>query len=182
MRKVAIVGPECSGKTTLAADIARHAGARHVEEAARAYLDGLGRPYQERDLLAIAMAQARSEDALAEGFDGLMACDTDMITIRIWSEEKYGRCHPWIAAQSERRHYDLFLLCAPDMPWEHDPLREHPRDRDRLFGIYERLLLRLRKPFVVMRGPREYRLRMAMDAIAQLRPRADEAKAAQRPG
>lgn len=169
MTRIAIVGPECSGKTTLAADLARHAGARHVEEAARAYLDGLDRPYEESDLLEIAKAQARGEDMAAHEPGGLVACDTDLITIRIWSEEKYGRCHPWIMEQSERRHYHLWLLCAPEMPWVYDPLRENPHDRDRLFGVYEGLLRRLEKPYAVMRGTRTERLLSAINLLALLR-------------
>ena len=95
-----------------------------------------------------------------------MVCDTDMITVRIWSEEKYGRCDPWIMQQSEERHYDLWLLCKPDMPWQADPLRENPHDRDRLFGVYEGMLKWLEKPYVIMQGDREHRLADASKAIA----------------
>ena len=68
--------------------------------------------------------------------------------------------------QSEERHYDLWLLCKPDMPWQADPLRENPHDRDRLFGVYEGMLKWLEKPYVIMQGDREQRLADASKAIA----------------
>lgn len=172
MTKVAIVGPESSGKSTLAGDL----GARHglvVEEFARTYLTDIGPAYEEEDLLTIAVAQARAEDVAAlfaeqKGIPRLI-CDTDLITIRIWSEEKFGRCDPWILEQSEMRHYDLWLLCAPDIPWAPDPLRENPHDRDRLFEVYKATLDALGKPYVVLRGDHEQRLLDALDAIKRLR-------------
>lgn len=167
MRKIAIVGPESSGKSTLAEAVALRLGAGLVTEAARDFLDDLGRPYAEPDLLAIAMAQAANEDmvAAAPGGSGIVICDTDLITIRVWSEEKYGRCDPWIMEQSEKRRYDLWLLCAPDMPWEPDPLRENPHDRDRLFQVYLTMLEELRKPYAIIAGDRQARLLDALDAI-----------------
>lgn len=170
MPKIAIVGPESSGKSTLAQELMLPARAWYVSEVAREYIDGLDRPYEESDLLRIARAQAQNEDLIGEEFKGLMVCDTDLITIRIWSEEKYGRCHPWILEQSEKRHYDLWLLCRPDIPWEPDPQRENPLDRDRLFDVYEGMLRRLAKPFRIIEGGPEERLRTALDAIARLGP------------
>ncbi|MEO8588205.1 MAG: ATP-binding protein [Flavobacteriales bacterium] len=167
MRKVVITGPESSGKTTLALALAQRSGGACVPEVAREYLDQLGRTYEERDLLSIAHMQVEREEATARSVErnGLLVCDTDLITIRIWSEEKYGRCDPWIIQQTEERPYDLWLLCSPEMPWEPDPLRENPHDRDRLFDVYERTLRTLTKPYAVMRGDRDHRVRSAMQAL-----------------
>ncbi|HRD53451.1 MAG TPA: AAA family ATPase [Flavobacteriales bacterium] len=165
MPKIAIVGPESSGKSTLAQELMLRARAWYVSEVAREYIDGLDRPYEESDLLRIARAQAQNEDMIGEEFKGLMVCDTDLITIRIWSEEKYGRCHPLILEQSEKRHYDLWLLCKPDIPWEPDPQRENPHDRDRLFARYKALLDWLEKPYRIIEGDREERVRTALEAI-----------------
>ncbi len=167
--KIAVVGPECSGKTTLAEALMLHHRAWCVSEVAREYLDELDRPYVEADLLEIAKAQAQYEDMISGEFNGLMACDTDMITIRIWSEEKFGRCDPWIRRQTEDRHYDLWLLCKPDIPWVADPLRENPHDRDRLFAVYEDMLKWLEKPYVIMQGSREGRAKAAWRAIEEVR-------------
>lgn len=170
MRKIVVTGPESSGKTTLAEALAAHYGTIWVHEAARSYLaakESLG--YVESDLLAIARMQLRLEDACAARVPlerpQLLICDTDLITIRIWGEEKYGRSDPWIVRRTEERSYDLWLLCTPDMPWGPDPLRENPHDRDRLFDVYERTLRHLRKPYVVVDGTHEGRMRCAIDVI-----------------
>jgi nicotinamide riboside kinase len=172
MRKIVITGPECSGKSTLSEALARHYGVRWVPEMARPFLDDLGRPYVEADLRAIAELQLRTEQELAEAGkrDGqpLLFCDTDLITIRIWGEEKFGRSDPWITEQTRTRPYDLWLLCAPDIPWVYDPQRENPHDRDRLFVVYEQLLRTLGKPYAVIRGHDGLRLDMAKDAMKEL--------------
>jgi len=169
MRKIAIVGPESSGKTTLCEALAEHYKEPWTREHARSFLNGLARPYEEDDLLAIALGQCGAEEDAARGVDRFLFCDTDMITVRIWSEEKFGRCHPTIIELSEARTYHHWLLCRPDIPWEPDPLRENPHDRDRLFDVYAETLYRLRKPFSVMVGDQDRRLRMATTLIdAQL--------------
>ncbi|MBS1944503.1 MAG: ATP-binding protein [Bacteroidetes bacterium] len=168
MRKIVITGPECSGKSTLSQALAEHYGVSWVPEMARPYLDRLGRPYGETDLLRIAELQVRTEDereAEQPGTPGLLICDTDLITIRIWGEEKYGRSDPWIFKQTEDRAYDLWLLCTPDIPWVYDPQRENPHDRDRLFEVYRQTLERLKKPYAVISGEEEERLNQAVNAI-----------------
>lgn len=169
-RRIVITGPESSGKTTLARALARLYSAPWVDEMARGYLANKdGHVYVEADLLGIARLQLMEEDQRAaeavENESPLLFCDTDLITIRIWGEEKYGRSDPWIMQQTESRRYDLWLLCAPDMPWEPDPLRENPHDRDRLFEMYERTLNQLAKPYAIVRGAHEERMRGAMKAI-----------------
>lgn len=172
LRRIVITGPESSGKTTLARALARQYSALWVEEMAREYLANRdGQVYVEKDLLGIARLQLMEEDKrAAEAVDNespLLFCDTDLITIRIWGEEKYGRSDPWIVQQTEARPYDLWLLCSPDMPWEPDPLRENPHDRDRLFEVYERTLNQLTKPYAIMSGAHEERMRAVAKAIEE---------------
>lgn len=173
MVRIVITGPESSGKTTLARELAEHYRTAWVREMARSYLEVKAEPgYVEDDLLNIARLQVWTEDAFAAKVvnddPSYLFCDTDLITIRIWGEEKFGRSDPWIVEQTGSRHYDLWLLCAPDMPWEPDPLRENAHDRDRLFAVYERTLQQLRKPYVIMHGPHEQRMHAAMRAIDDL--------------
>ncbi|MFN6117543.1 MAG: AAA family ATPase [Flavobacteriales bacterium] len=168
MTKIAIVGPESSGKSTLCMALAQHYQVKWVDEFARNYLEHPGRPYTEADLLTIAHGQCALEEHIMQHHDGLLFCDTDMITIRIWSEEKYGRCAPELLALAEHRHYDHWLLCTPDIPWEPDPLRENPHDRDRLFTVYHAMLMRLDKPFTVVTGSPDERLRAAVSAVMRL--------------
>jgi NadR type nicotinamide-nucleotide adenylyltransferase len=177
MLKVVITGPECSGKTTLAEALAKRFNTLWVHEGARSYLDTMpaGQAYNEATLLEIAKYQLQLEDlmtaAIKPGDPQLLFCDTDLITIRIWGEEKYGRSDPWIVQRTEQRPYGLWLLSSPDMPWESDPLRENPHDRDRLFSVYERTLRALRKPYIVLQGPPEQRLQEATAAVQRMHDR-----------
>ncbi|MFT3884054.1 MAG: ATP-binding protein [Flavobacteriales bacterium] len=177
MRRIVITGPESSGKTTLAKALAAHYGTCWVQEAARSYLEAKAEPgatyaYVEADLLAIARLQVQMEEncaaSIAQNGPQLLICDTDLITIRIWGEEKYGRSDSWIVEAIEQRPCDLWLLCAPDMPWEPDPLRENPDDRDRLFAVYERTLRQLGKLYLVVRGDHAKRMQEAVTAIDAL--------------
>ncbi len=151
-KKIAIVGPESTGKSLLAAALAHHFSCDYVEEMARPYLEQLDRPYAEADLLQIAEAQCAEEDRLASSGKPLLICDTTLLVIRIWSEVKYGRCHPAILEEEARRSYDAWLLTDIDLPWEEDPLREHPHFRNELFDLYLEALQKKGVPFSVVRG------------------------------
>lgn len=168
MTKLVITGPESCGKTTLAGGLCAAWPGACVQEIAREYLGALARPYRETDLLAIAKAQLNLEDDMASRpGQKHIVCDTDLITLRIWSDEKYGRCDAWIAAQTEQRPYDHWFLCSPEgMAWEPDPLRENPGDRERLFQRHIALLDSLGKPYTVLLGDRQARLDLAL-AIAR---------------
>jgi NadR type nicotinamide-nucleotide adenylyltransferase len=168
MLKIAIVGPESSGKTTLCEALATHYRVPWVPEFAREYLADRDGRYAQHDLLNIAHGQCAAEDASAVHAPKLLVCDTDMITIRIWSEEKYGACDRAIMDLAENRHYDHWLLCRPDFPWEPDPLRENPHDRDRLFVVYEKMLEGLGKPYSTIEGDRAMRMRVATALIGTL--------------
>lgn len=167
--KIAVMGPESSGKSTLCIALATHYGCAWVPEYARAYLEARGGVYTEEALLRIADGQCAAEDAAmreARHAQSPVICDSDMITLRIWSEEKYGRCDPRIRALCEERHYDHWLLCMPDLPWIADPLRENPHDRDRLFDRYVDVLTELGKPYSVVHGSMaQGRLLTAVQAV-----------------
>ncbi len=139
---VRVTGPESSGKTTLARALAWCLDGHYVEEQARPYLAGLNRPYREEDLPEIWAAQLRAEQYARDSSASFVICDTGPEVIQIWSEVKYGQCAERVLAASAGRAYDLTLLCAPDLPWTYDPLREHPKEEARwgLFARYRELL------------------------------------------
>ncbi len=165
VKRIAIVGPECSGKTALAIALAQHYRTVWVPEYARTYLNGLNRPYQQNDLLIIARGQLTWEEELSQQASGLLICDTNLLVIKIWSEFKYGRCHPEIIRLMRGRHYDLHLLTHPDIPWEDDPQREHPDKRDLLFSIYHQEIIQAGVPFAEIYGSDESRIKKACKAI-----------------
>jgi NadR type nicotinamide-nucleotide adenylyltransferase len=172
MKRIAIIGPECSGKTTLCEALAHEYRTAYTKEYARHYLEENGPGYVEMDLMHIAagqlMVEAESQELLKKHGGDYLFCDTDMLTIRIWSEEKFGRCTAALKKLSTDVRYDHWLLCAPDMPWEADPLRENPHDRARLFGVYEKHLNAAGRPYTIIGGPHEERMRLAVDALRAL--------------
>ncbi|MBL7984569.1 MAG: ATP-binding protein [Flavobacteriales bacterium] len=165
MLRVVITGPESSGKSVLAGELAAYFGAPLVPEYARTYLEQRPGAYVQADLLAIAQGQVAAERAAITQADDLFICDTDLLTIRIWSLEKFGTCDPWIDHHLEATVESLWLLCSPDLPWQPDPLRENPHDRDRLFDRYRTELEIRGCPVVVIHGVGPDRLRRAVDGI-----------------
>lgn len=166
LKKIAITGPESSGKTTIAKMLAAHFETVWVAEYARFYLNNLHRPYMESDLLEIAKGQIAMEEQHASKANQFLFCDTDLTVIKIWSEVKYGHCDPWILEQIETVKYDLHLLCAPDFAWESDPLRENPDNREMLYNLYVKELEQQKVNFIVLRGNKSERLQTAFDCLS----------------
>lgn len=166
--RIAIVGPECTGKTDLSRFLAQHYQTRWVPECAREYIDSLDRPYQKSDLVVIAKIQMLLEDSLAKEANDLLVCDTNLLIIKIWSEFKYGNCPPEIMEEMTRRKYDLHLLMYIDIPWEDDPQREHPDKREQLYELYRNELIKNEINFVEIKGSQELRRAAAIHAIEKI--------------
>lgn len=167
MQKIIITGPESTGKTTLAQQLAQHYQTVWVPEYARDYIDQLNRKYEEDDLLEIAKGQVAREDEIVTKYNPeRLVCDTSLLVLKVWSLVKYQRCHPWILEQLDQRKVDLYFLTYFDIPWEADPQREHPHQREKLFQIYERELQN--KPHLIVGGSREERMKTAVQAIDHL--------------
>ena len=167
MLKVIVTGPESSGKTTLCNALAEHFNIPFTAEFAREFLNKLDGDYTQDDLLVIAKGQLQSEQ-LTTNNSQLSLHDTDLITIKIWSEYKYENCDNWILEQIEKQKKEnrFYLLCKPDIPWEADPLRETPNNRVELFEIYKKGLENLGLDYYVVEGKR--RLETVIKKIYQL--------------
>lgn len=168
--KVCVIGPECTGKTVLSQALANRLNTVWVEEYARAYLNRLGKPYEEHDLEKIAHGQLRMEDEWSIDANKILVCDTNLYVIKVWSQFKFGRVDQTILDLIEQRKYDLYLLTYIDIPWISDPLREHPDKRDELYEMYLKEMKGQSVPFVEIKGTEQQRLDMAMDAIARYIP------------
>jgi NadR type nicotinamide-nucleotide adenylyltransferase len=171
VKRIVIIGPESTGKSTLTRQLAAHFGTSYADEFARVYLEGLSRPYNEEDLWHIAEGQVRYEDeAIAAARNGLCFFDTDLYVTKVWSEDKYGTCAESILQQIACRPYHLYLLTDIDMPWEDDPLREHgsPEERQYFFNIYYDIVQQSGVPFTVVRGTEAGRLEQAVTAVRLL--------------
>lgn len=167
IRRISVVGPESSGKTTLSRQLAEHFRGAWLPEFARSYLDGK-KEYGRDDLLHILAGQQEQEriavQALADGSAAekpWLFLDTCPLVIRIWSEVRFGYCNlPVLDALAEHTP-DLYILCQPDLRWEEDPLREHPdpHDRQRLFHFYQESLIQQPVPWIraVGEGPQRWK-------------------------
>ncbi|NVO18186.1 MAG: ATP-binding protein [Bacteroidetes bacterium] len=165
MIRIAITGPESTGKSWLAENLARHYQVNWVKEYAREYLEKSDGHYEYNDILKIAKGQLEREEQAALAPAQLLFLDTDFFVTRIWCEVKYGKVHPWILNQLETHRYDLYLLCDIDLPWEADPLREHPELRKYLFDKYYQIMTEMNMPFRVISGQGRERLELAISFI-----------------
>lgn len=168
IKKIVLVGPESSGKSTLASLLAKYYNTVWVPEYARQFIDRLDRPYEEQDLLTIAQGQLAHEDELLKNANNLLICDTDLTVIKIWSEHKYGRCSNEIMKEYNNRTYDLYLLTGIDIPWKEDGQREHPEFRQYFYNAFKSELERKEANMVEISGDHYTRQRKAVTAINQL--------------
>ena len=168
IKKVVVIGPECTGKSELTKFLSDHFKTVQVEEYARAYLNKLIRGYEKSDLTKIAHGQARMEDEWVYDANSVLICDTNAIVIKVWSEFKYGDCDPDILRIINDRKYDLYLLTNIDVPWENDPQREHPDKREHFWEIFKNEVAKTGVPSAVINGPREERRAKAIKAIEEL--------------
>lgn len=168
LKKIVVTGPESTGKSTLSKALAAHFGTVWVEEYARIYLEGLGRPYNQQDLLEIAKGQIAAEETLSSlARNSLLICDTDLYVIKVWSEHRFNNCHDYILQEIATRKYDHYLLCAIDLPWEYDPQREYPdfEERKYFFDIYQDIVQQSGVPWTLISGNMEERLGKSIHAI-----------------
>jgi nicotinamide riboside kinase len=150
--KILVTGPECSGKTTISNWISRQYDIGLCIEMARPYLQSRKGKYDYDSLHEMALLQQFEQNRICNAFVDWV-CDTDLMTIIIWSKEVFGKSNDiWHQMWLDTSDYDVILLCKPDIPWEYDVLRENPNDRDRLYDVYAKFLNDNNKVFIVLEG------------------------------
>jgi nicotinamide riboside kinase len=168
MIKIAITGPESSGKTTLAIGLSELFQVSWHPEYARKYLGEKNGEYVESDLLHIALNQDEIRSNLSSQ-DQIQIFDTENTVIKVWSSFKYGRISPEILKLQQTQNFDHYFLCSPEnIDWEDDPLREHPNKREELFSIYNDELKKLKVPFTILKGSADIRSQQAAEIIEEL--------------
>jgi NadR type nicotinamide-nucleotide adenylyltransferase len=181
MKKIVIIGPESTGKSTLCQKLAAHYKATLVKEYAREYLLKNGTDYTFENLLDIAKGQLAGEELAIINWQlanerqttnskKLIFIDTDMYVMKVWCEFVFEKCHHWILNRIVERKYDLYLLCNIDMPWVKDELREYPdlKTREKLYCHYKDIMVNQPVPWVDVSGNYEERVQKAVTAIDQM--------------
>ena len=165
MLKIIVTGPESSGKTTLCKALSKHYNLPFTKEFAREYLTDLGKNYLQEDLLEIAKGQLENEQLITNN-QQISLHDTDLITLKIWSDYKYGNCNNWILEQIKKQKVEnrFYLLCKPDLKWDYDPLRENPTNRNELLELYKQELESLGHKFLIIKG--EDRNEQAIESLS----------------
>ncbi|MAW84693.1 MAG: hypothetical protein CL832_09930 [Crocinitomicaceae bacterium] len=151
LKNIVITGPESSGKTTLFEQLKCLSGFHFIPEYSRKYIQNINRSYNYNDILKIAKFHVLSYKAFSK--KGLpVILDTDLLTLLIWCEYKYKKCHPFIIDQLINNPPDLYLICSTKIPWEFDPQRENPNNRTELFNIHLKKIRELGVEFKIMEG------------------------------
>jgi nicotinamide riboside kinase len=170
--KIALVGPESTGKTTLAKQLAAHFDTVWAPEFAREYLqnklDETGQTCEPEDLLPIAIGQVKLENDSLLTANELLFCDTNVMVTKVFSEMYYNYCDPALDKAARKHKYDLIFLTDVDVPWEKDDLRDKPTDREETFTIFKNALIENNKPFITLSGASESRLEKAIISINNL--------------
>ncbi|QMU31581.1 ATP-binding protein [Adhaeribacter radiodurans] len=165
---IGITGPESTGKSTLAEQLANYYGAIWVPEYAREYLANLHRPYTQADVENIAKEQLARMNKALEQAPKLIFFDTELIVLKIWLENVYSTSPVWLQEAIKQQNIDLYLLMDIDLPWEPDPQREHPHLRQFFFDWYQRELLNHKFNFVTISGSYHDRFEVARQQIDKL--------------
>ncbi|HLP03992.1 MAG TPA: ATP-binding protein [Paludibacter sp.] len=175
MLKIAILGPESTGKTELAKRLSEYFNAPWVPEYAREYIGNLDCPYTYDDVCQIAEVQIEQENNYNSGTteSDFVFFDTDLIITKVWFEYKYGKIPDFLANRMETCYFDFYILCEDDLPWQPDPLREHGTDRKYFFDWYKNEIEQTNKPYVIVNGFGEQRVQNAIQAISTLKHESD---------
>ncbi|PWD98686.1 AAA family ATPase [Marinilabilia rubra] len=167
MVSVVITGPESTGKSRLTIQLAEYFNGYLIEEYARSYVENLNRSYTFEDVEKITSIQVQEylrikSAALHEDYAFF---DTFLLITKVWFEEVFECCPVWLNHEIKTCKPDLALLCAPDLPWEADGVRENGHLRQYLFDRYKEELEFYSIPFHVVEGGGVQRFQNALKCV-----------------
>lgn len=165
IKKIAIVGPESTGKSTITSQLAAHYHTLWVPEYARYYCAALTAPCSLQDEVNMFHGQVALEESIRTiAQKELIFCDTTFLTVKIWSDEVFGETPAVVLDALPHYHYDLYLLMDIDLPWQEDPLRDFPHKREYFMQVWHKELQALNANYVIIRGQQD-RLDNAIAAV-----------------
>ncbi|POY36923.1 NadR [Solitalea longa] len=165
IKKIAIVGPESTGKSTMAQYLAKYFNTVWVPEYSREYCAGLDRECTLEDEINMFYGQLALEEKLLPQANELLFCDVTVLTVKIWCDEVFGSTPQFITDEIQNRHYDHYLLMYVDNPWEEDPLRDFPHKREYFFNIYKQELDALGASYTIITGLGQQRFNNGIQAV-----------------
>lgn len=170
IKKVAVVGPESTGKSTMAAYLAQQLGTICIPEYARYYCENLHNQYTLQDEVNMFYGQVALEKAaLPLAQNNIAICDTTILTIKIWSDHLFNSTPDEVIEAITRSKYDLYLLMDIDLPWQDDPLRDFPTLREHFLAVWKKELEVIGAEYVLISGLGHDRLQNGWNALSGLR-------------
>lgn len=153
IKKIAIVGPESTGKSTISKQLADHYNVSWVPEYARYYCAALNTPCDLQDEENMFLGQLALEDAVLSIAQGdFIICDTTFLTVKIWSDAMFGETPQIVLDKLPEPAYDFYILLDIDLPWEYDPLRDFPNQREHFMEIWKKELHDLNASYAIVSG------------------------------
>ncbi|MDB5032541.1 ATP-binding protein [Mucilaginibacter sp.] len=165
IKKIAIVGPESTGKSTMSAYLAAHYHTVWVPEYAREYCEKLTDAPTWQDEINMFYGQVALEKELLPAASRILICDTTFITVKIWSDYTFGKSPQEVLDELPNYHYDLYLLLNIDLPWQDDPLRDFPNMREHFMDVWYKELNALNANYLLIEGTGQDRYDNAVAAI-----------------
>lgn len=165
IKRIAVIGPESTGKTTLSEQLASHFNTVWVPEYAREYIEKLNRKYTLEDIITISETQHRQIEERIKKANKFIFVDTEDIINKIWCDTVFRTCPEVIEHRITGFAFDLYLLLMADLPWIEDPVRENPDKREYLYELYKDELINRNLPFEEISGINEARFQNAKEII-----------------
>lgn len=167
--KIAVVGPESTGKSTMAKYLAEKLHTLYVPEYARYYCQYLNKNYTLEDEVNMFYGQMALEDTIVQNIKSpVLICDTTILTIKIWCDRLFGFTPDFVREEIKKRKYDLYLLMDIDLPWEDDPLRDFPHEREYFLKVWKQEIHNLNGNYILISGQGEERLKAGLEACKKI--------------
>jgi NadR type nicotinamide-nucleotide adenylyltransferase len=167
MRRIAITGPESTGKTSLTIQLATLYDTVYVPEYARQYLNENGTKYTYEDVLKMAKGQIELERQMLRSAREVLFADTELTVYKIWLEFYHWEVPKWMTDHIKNNAFDLYLLMDIDLPWVADGQRANPNDRELIFYRFQEELDRSEANYGIISGSGPLRIDNAISTIEE---------------